>query len=579
MADNNEFIVDKLVLDIEVKDGNSKEDSSSKKVRSLATAISLLNRNINNFDSNKMADTFAKMGSSVKDFANSLKGANKTIQAMATIIKSSGIKKVAETSALIGKSVGTANVVGSTSSDSGSASVLGGASAELASGVSTSLSQSFDKLDILREKLAIATKEFDELSASGKDTLKVRDSIASLTSQIERLEKPTKRTTSSFGKMIKSFTRVAGYRAIRRVLRELASGLSDTFKAIGQVDPAFNSTMSNITSSIDMLKTSLGVGLYQTLAVLEPLIAGLTNIVTSFANSMAKVGAVMKGQGTYLKINTDYLKDYASAMQGVLLPFDEFTTLGSSGSIDYSQMLEEAAIGDAEEFTGLEKALKDLGEAFKNVWNDFIKPVWDGLQKFFGWLNKNDLLVGFLGGVLAIVLAIKAPLLLLGAGIMYFIGSFEKLGSAAQVLIPVLAGVFAVVAALIVASHGLGAALAAGAIVGGVALIGITAAALADTKNYAFGGNYQSADMFYANENGRTEMVASNNSGGGSVMTMDMWGQISEASFYNALVAYDAKQNGNDGGGININGLGRAVASSSGFTNEVNRRNPNLNLV
>ena len=38
-------------------------------------------------------------------------------------------------------------------------------------------------------------------------------------------------------------------------------------------------------------------------------------------------------------------------MQGVLLPFDEFTTLGSSGGIDYSQLLIPEETGGAESFT------------------------------------------------------------------------------------------------------------------------------------------------------------------------------------------------------------------------------------
>lgn len=531
----DEFIIDKLVLDIEVKDGNSKEDSSSKKVRSLATAISLLNKNIAGFDGGKMTRVFTKMGSSVKVFTGSLKGANKTIQAMATIMKSSNLKQVAET--VTGKSVGTKSASTSTiSGGSASDSVLGGS---------------------------------------------VEQGLGKVKEEVEKTDRAIKNTTTSLGKLLKSFTRIATYRAIRTILKEIASGLLDTFKAIAQVDPTFNSTMSNITSSIDMLKASLGVGLYQTLAVLEPLITGLTNIIVTFTNSMAKVGAVMKGQGNYLKINTQYLKDYASAMQGALLPFDEFTTLGGSGGIDYSKMFEEVETGGVESFTGFEKAFNDLGNAFKKVWDNFIKPVWEGIQKFFAWLNKNDALVGFLGAVLGLVLAIKAPFVLLAGAVMYFIGSFEKLGNTAKWLIPTLAGLLAVIAGIVAVSAGggWGTALVAGVIAGGIALVAGTAMALATPKNYRFGGDYQSADMFYANENGRTEMVASNNSGGGSVMTMEMWGQISEASFYNALVAYDASQNGNNGGGININGLGKVIASSSGFTNEINRRNPNLSLV
>lgn len=542
MADNNEFIIDKLVLDIEVKDGNSKEESSAKKVRSLATAISLLDRTVKGFDSTKMGNMFKTLTTSLKPFANELKGVGQELIAFSRVMNTS-----------VSKSLGDLKKLSVKMKILEGGGIVKNANANLRP-ASVSSATNIGSFSPVMKIVSRDTKEVGNTAD---------------------------KTTKSLDKMLKSFIRIAGYRTIRVVLKELSSGILDTFKAISQLDPAFNSTMSNITSSIDMLKTSLGVGLYQTLAVLEPLITGLTNIIVTFANSMAKVGAVMKGQGTYLKINTDYLKEYASAMQGVLLPFDEFTTLGSSGGIDYNELLKPEEVGDVEKFTRLEKVLHDLGNAFKDVWNDIIKPIWDGLQKFFGWLNKNDILVGFLGTVLGLVLAIKAPIALLAGAIAYFASAWSELSRFMKVGIPVFATTLALLAGLVavLTGGGWGTAIVAGIITGAMALVGATALELSKIKNYRFGGDYQSADMFYANENGRTELIASNNTGGGSVMTMDMWGQISEVAFYNALVRYDACQNGNNGSVISINGLGKAIASSSGFTNEINRRNPSLNLV
>ena len=98
-----------------------------------------------------------------------------------------------------------------------------------------------------------------------------------------------------------------------------------------------------------------------------------------------------------------------------------------------------------------------------------------------------------------------------------------------------------------------------------------------DIQSFATGGSFQTADMFYANENGRTELIASNNSGGGAVMNLDQWASVSETSFYNALSRYGAAQNQKNNG-FDMNAFGKAVARNTGFINEMNRRNANLSI-
>jgi hypothetical protein len=116
------------------------------------------------------------------------------------------------------------------------------------------------------------------------------------------------------------------------------------------------------------------------------------------------------------------------------------------------------------------------------------------------------------------------------------------------------------------------------AVAGISAAVGLASTVIGGIAGYANGGNFRTGDFFVANENGNTELIASSNSGGGSVMNLDQWAQISEASFFNALSRYDAAQNGGSGG-LDMDKLGTAIARSSGFRNEINRRNVGLNLV
>ena len=61
-------------------------------------------------------------------------------------------------------------------------------------------------------------------------------------------------------------------------------------------------------------------------------------------------------------------------------------------------------------------------------------------------------------------------------------------------------------------------------------------------------------------------------------MNLEQWERVSYSSFYRALADYNAAKD-NGGSGVNMNQLGRAVASNSGFISEMNRRNSGLKLI
>lgn len=86
--------------------------------------------------------------------------------------------------------------------------------------------------------------------------------------------------------------------------------------------------------------------------------------------------------------------------------------------------------------------------------------------------------------------------------------------------------------------------------------------------NFANGGGFSSADLFYANENGQTELIASNNRGGGAVMNME---QLQTAITRGMLVAMASNESDQQ---INLNvnvgnenwfNITRKVAQQNGY--------------
>lgn len=85
---------------------------------------------------------------------------------------------------------------------------------------------------------------------------------------------------------------------------------------------------------------------------------------------------------------------------------------------------------------------------------------------------------------------------------------------------------------------------------------------------FANGGGFNSADLFYANENGQTELIASNNSGGGAVMNMEQLQSAITRGMLVAMASNETEQTQN----ININvgsqnwfNITRKVAQQNGY--------------
>ena len=323
---------------------------------------------------------------------------------------------------------------------------------------------------------------------------------------------------------------------------------------------------------------------------IEPIITRISDSIANFSNRINEAKAAMSGQSTYTKILTSDTEEYKKALEqtnGALLEFDTFTTQASKGK-GYTGTIEANVSMSAEEGKNIFNQLQAIegvlfsisGVIVTIIGLNLVKKITEissvlktakkNSKEFNQSLEKQKNISATLAvaGIGALV-----------TGITSLIVNWGEMGTAAKVLVPTLAVLAGVITALVVglkvAKGQWGKALAIGAIVTGT---GLTVGSQLATMKFANGGNYETGDFFMANENGNTELITSTNNGGGSVMNLSQWQQVSEMSFYNALSRYNAKQNGNDGGEVTLNELGTSIARNSSFRNEINRRNPSLNL-
>ena len=584
MADTQ---IDELRLDITVEDKTSGE-SSEKKEKNLATAISRLNKNLQAFDNAKFTKVFDNMSKGLDPFVKKIEKVSNALASLATIVSKGGLDKAVKE--VTGK---VPELKTETTSDSGRKSepvqAVQGQAEELqettdkAKSLGSSILDITSKADILRKKLEMINAEMQKSGLSEKQLVQLKSQQLSIQEQIAKAE--GKKPKVPLSNLLKSFGRIAMYRAVRRTIQEITQAFMESIDGIARYNSEFRDTMGGLQTSINKLKVSAGVGFYQVLILIEPLIEQISNGIVALANSLSKVSAQMRGAAQYTKINTDYMKKYKSALDGTLLSFDTFTTLGKGGGIDFSQMLETVDTPlDKEKWSDLDVTISGIVSAFQGIWK-ILKVIIEGVGKLVKWLSDKNLLTPAVYAFLGILLAIKSPFALLITGIATLIGGWEQMSTTAKVLIPIIAALAAVLTGLAVAKAAAAAGIAApvmagitaAAIAAGVAL---TAGSIIALKAYKDGGimdtsSFKGAGTMYAlaGESG-AEVVATGSAGTG-VLNVD---QFADA-MVSALVRYGAARDTSNGTTIVLDGnkVGQLVASNVGFRNEANRRNAGLN--
>ena len=413
------------------------------------------------------------------------------------------------------------------------------------------------------QELAIQIKVLED------NTQKKIEAIADSINKLKRGTDNAAKGTSLWSKALRSVARIGFYRIIRAGIKDLTKLFSDGLKNLRTENKELDKSLNGISLSLQTLGNSLAVLITPFVNLITPAITRITDGVANFANGLSEAQAALKGDAKYTRILTSDTKEYQKQLEkanGSLLDFDKFTALKGGGYTGVTSSTVSMDIDEAEKRTStlysVIKVLRDIGNAIKDIWEGIIKPVFQGIAKAIKWLSDNDMLTPILEGLLILFVAIKAPIVAIVSGIALLIKGWDKLSTAGKVMIPVLAGVVAAIAAVAVAMAGLGfgAALKAAAIVGGIALVSLAAMNL---KSYANGGVYEKGDFLKANENGKTELIASTNTGGGAVMNLQQWEKVSESAFYSALNRHGAAQ-GNGGGTVVLDGrrVGELVENS-----------------
>ncbi len=293
---------------------------------------------------NSLAETLANVNDKLRTFSNSATRASSlSVPTISTSANQSAPQEV--DSALPTGEISTMSSEASEAAES----------VEALSSAQEKLSQTVSKAAEKTEKVTDAVKKLD--SAARKSSKSIEETGKSVSNAGNTASK----AALKFGNLIKSFARIAKYRMIRAVLRNIVEGFREGVQNLAQFDSSFNETMSSFVSSTAYLKNALGTLAQPLLELVIPVIVRVIDLIVDAINKLNAFIAALKGKDTYnaaVKYSKNYADNLSSAAKSAetikrtLLGFDEINNLsdnstssaGAASGISAADMFEKRAV-------------------------------------------------------------------------------------------------------------------------------------------------------------------------------------------------------------------------------------------
>ena len=198
--------------------------------------------------------------------------------------------------------------------------------------------------------------------------------------------------TAPLRTILRSIGRIAFYRALRTIIKEIAKGIKEGIQNLAQFSKLMNEldthganrVMSLYASNLLYFKNAVATAVIPILKMLEPIFDSVINKAVEFTNVLAQVFSFLSGSSTYTRAKYYYI-DYAESLDKAsgsagklnkqLAQFDELNNLttssgsGSDNALDYLKMFEDPV--------PIEDWVKNLEN---QDWGDFGQKIADKIK-------------------------------------------------------------------------------------------------------------------------------------------------------------------------------------------------------
>ena len=211
------------------------------------------------------------------------------------------------------------------------------------------------------------TQIADTINNVNQAASKAGRATADVARSTKEVGKAAAKANKPLSAIVKSFGRIAFYRAIRTIIKNVAAAFSEGLQyayafsdGIAGTGHRFAEAMDSMKSAGTQMKAQIGSAFIGLLAAVTPIVIQIINLVTKLADALSQLFAAFTGT-TYLKANVvadkfaDTMKKGAGSAKewkNQLMGFDEINRLeepssgggGSNTGLDPSQMFTETPI-------------------------------------------------------------------------------------------------------------------------------------------------------------------------------------------------------------------------------------------
>lgn len=268
--------------------------------------------------------------------------------------------------------------------------------------------QIINTTEAISKAQAAAERARTEVEETGDAAKKAAAPVAQLSKKIRDVGNAAKSTKKPMSTFISSLKRIAFYRMLRTIIKEIGQAFSEGLNkaylfssGLTTEGHRFAEAMDTMKSATTQMKNQLGSAFISLLTILEPILTAIVNLVIKAADAISQFFAAFTGT-TYLKaaaVSEKFAEDMDSGAKSAkewknqLLGFDVINRLndnsgGSTGLLDEDAFVGEDAPIDDKWLTIAEK-IKGIGEKFKELINSLnFEPVLEG------WNNLKESVSG-----------------------------------------------------------------------------------------------------------------------------------------------------------------------------------------
>lgn len=190
----------------------------------------------------------------------------------------------------------------------------------------------------------------------------------------DETSKTTSKTLTKGQRFLNTFKRIGFYRIVRGIFAGIRNIFVQGIQGLAEFDKGANQTVSELLTGYERLKASMALVVMPILEAASPIITQITQSIADFANNISMANAASKGLTEYTAISDKYIKNMAKNSQKLLASFDKFDSLNAKDSPYETREITEENKKQIESGQKIISIVKRVFDIFKQLL-DLIKTL------------------------------------------------------------------------------------------------------------------------------------------------------------------------------------------------------------